>query len=78
MKKLIALLVAGLISCFFIANAAGVINMNPLIFLGEYKTGGSIYKTTVSTTKITTEEGVYRVFLASTYYGIGITAIKIK
>lgn len=78
MKKLIALLVAGSISCFFVAKAAGILQMNPITKIGSDYTYGFQTKTEFSTTKITTEEGVYRVFIASTYHGIGITAIKIK
>ena len=78
MKKLIALLVAGSISCFFVAKAAEVIRINPLECLGTFDTGGGINKTRVTSTKISTEEGLYRVFLATSYYGVGITAVKIK
>ena len=42
------------------------------------ETVGNIGFGTVTTTKITTEEGTYRIFTYSSLYGGGITAVKIK
>ena len=69
MNKLIVGLILGIvISAPILAKTI----MNPFERVGGVSTG-SLY-----TTKITTEEGTYRIFIYNSGFGSGITTVKIK
>lgn len=71
MKKIILGILIGLIIGFPVSVFAKTI-MNPAERFGRVGNG------TLDTTKVTTEEGAYRIFIYNNYYGSGITAVKIK
>ena len=69
MNKLILGLILGItISTPILAKTI----MNPIERIGGVSTG-NLY-----TTKATTEEGTYRIFIYNSGYGSGITTVKIK
>lgn len=71
MKNIILALLIGLIMSFPVSAYAKII-MNPIERVGAIS-AGSLY-----TTKVTTEEGTYRIFVYNSGYGAGITTVKIK
>ena len=71
MKNIILGLLVGLILGLPISAYAKII-MNPIERVGAIS-AGSLY-----TTKVTTEEGTYRIFVYNSGYGTGITTVKIK
>lgn len=71
MKNIILGLLVGLIIGLPISAYAKTI-VNPIERVGAISTG-SLY-----TTKVTTEEGTYRIFVYNSGYGTGITTVKIK
>ena len=71
MKNVIIGLLAGLIIGLPISVYAKAV-MNPIERIGSIS-AGNLY-----TTKVTTEEGTYRIFVYHSGYGSGITAVKIK
>lgn len=71
MKNIILGLLVGLIIGFPASVYAKTI-MNPIERIGKISSG-SLY-----TTKVTTEEGTYRIFVYNSGYGAGITTVKIK
>lgn len=68
MKNLMIGLLLGFLLNGLIVYAKENIAMNPIQYLGN----------SIQTTKITTPEGSYRIFIVYTGRGAGITAIKIK
>ena len=69
MKKFILLIIlAFLVNIPVLAKTI----INPIERIGSISTG-SLY-----TTKVTTEEGTYRIFVYNSGYGAGITTVKIK
>lgn len=71
MKNIILGLLVGLIIGFPILAYAKTIT-NPIERIGSISTG------TLYTTKVTIEEGTYRIFVYNSGYGAGITTVKIK
>ena len=71
MKNIILGLLVGLIISFPISVYAKAV-MNPAEKFGKVG-NGDLY-----TTKITTEEGLYRIFVYNNFYGSGVAAIRIK
>jgi hypothetical protein len=72
MKNIILSLLIGLIVGFPISVYAKTI-INPIERISSSINKGNLY-----TTKVTTEEGIYRIFAYTCGYGAGITAIKVK
>lgn len=69
MKKFILLIIlAFLVNIPVLAKTI----MNPIERISRVD-GGDLF-----TTKVSTEEGTYRIFVYNNFYGSGITAIKIK
>lgn len=71
MKKLIITLIIGLL----VGNAVYAENVvvNPTQKILYTKLNNGIY-----TTKVKTDEGMYRIFVIQSGYGAGITAVKIE
>ena len=71
MKNIILGILVGLIVSLPISVYAKAV-MNPTERFSKVG-NGDLY-----TTKVTTEEGTYRIFAYDNYYGSGLTAVKIK
>lgn len=72
MKNIIIGLLAGLIIGWPISVYAKAV-MNPIKCVGRTIEGGHLY-----TTKISTNDGTYRLFIYEGYKAGGLTAVKIK
>lgn len=73
MRNIIFGIVIGILLNCLVASAAEKIMVNPLKIITKTNDGALI-----QTTKITTHEGVYRIFLFNGYKQGGITAVRIK
>ena len=73
MKKLMLGIVMGMLLNCLVVSAAEKIMVNPFKIITS-----TDCRATIKTTKITTPEGVYRIFLFSGYEQGGITAVRIK
>lgn len=73
MRNLIFGIVIGTLLNCLVVSAAEKIMVNPLKYITSTSSGAII-----QTTKITTPEGVYRIFLFDGFKQGGITAVRIK
>lgn len=76
MKNLIGGVIIGVLLNGLVVFAAEKIVANPLVKVASPATRFASFD--VSTTKVSTPEGTYRVFTVDNGTGVGITAIKIN
>lgn len=74
LKKLLVIFLLG----SSIAYAEEKVVMNPIQKIGTSSANVNSSYSVVSTAKISTEEGVYRIFIAHTYNGVAMQVVKIK
>ena len=72
MRKTVLGIILGFIIALPITTYAKAV-VNPIEIIGKMGTVGN-----VRTTKVTVEEGTYRIFIFTSANGSGITSIKIK